>query len=164
MAGSGSWRRGQAQSQHLRDRVLGAPELTARDAAERFAVSPSYVAKGRARLRDAGEHAARPQCNHVPPRLAGHEQALGARVAATPDATLDELQAWLATEQAASVGRTALWKGLARLGLTLKKSTSGPRNRIAPTSPRLGRTGPQRSPRWTRPALCSSTRPGQQPP
>lgn len=133
MAGSGSWRRGQAYSQHLRDRVLAMPELTARQAAARFDVSPSYVVKARARLRDAGERETRPQCNHVPPRLAGHEQVLGERVEAVPDATLDELQAWLAAEQAASVGRTALWKGLARMGLTLKKSTSGPRNRIVPT-------------------------------
>ncbi len=133
MAGSGSWRRGQAYSQHLRDRVLAMAELTARQAAAQFGVSPSYVVKARARLRDAGEREARAQCNHVPPRLAGHEQALGERVQAAPDATLDELQAWLAAEQAACVGRTALWKGLARIGLTLKKSTSGPQNRIAPT-------------------------------
>lgn len=133
MAGSGSWRRGQAYSQHLRDRVLAVPELSARQAAERFEVSPSYVVKARARLRDAGERQVRAQCNHVPPRLAGHEQALEARVAAVPDATLGELQAWLAAEQAAPVGRTALWKELARMGLTLKKSTSGPRNRTGPT-------------------------------
>ena len=133
MAGSGSWRRGQAYSQHLRDRVLAAPDLTARQAAARFDVSPSYVVKTRARLRDAGEREARAQCNHVPPRLCGHEQALGARVQAAPDATLDELRTWLAAEQAAFVGRTALWKGLARMGLTLKKSVSGLRNRIGPT-------------------------------
>ena len=50
-SGSGSWRRGQAYSQHLRDRVLGRPELTARQAAERFGVSVSYVVKARARRR-----------------------------------------------------------------------------------------------------------------
>ena len=127
---AGSWRRGQAYSQHLRDRVLAMPELTARQAAERFGVSPSYVVKARARLRDAGEREARPQCNHVPPRLAGHEQALGARVAAAPDATLDELQAWLAAEQAASVGRTALWKGLARMGVTFKNVWPAPSARV----------------------------------
>lgn len=130
---AGSWRRGQAYSQHLRDRVLAVPDLTARQAAALFDVSPSYVVKARARLRDAGEREAWVQCSPMPPRLAGHEQALGARVEAAPDATLDELRAWLAAEQAAFVGRTALWKGLARMGLTLKKSTSGPRNRIVPT-------------------------------
>lgn len=133
MARSGSWRRGQAYSQHLRDRIRAAPELTARQVASRFDVSPSYVVKARARLRGEGERAARAQCNHVPPRLAGHEGALGERVDAMPDATLDELQAWLAAEQAASVGRTALWKALVRMGLTHKKSPSGPRNRTAPT-------------------------------
>ena len=132
MAGSGSWRRGQAYSQHLRDRVLDLPELSARAAAERFGVSTSYVVKARARLRDADEREARAQRNQVPPRLAGHEQALLERVASVPDATLDELRAWLEAEQATAVGRTALWTGLARLGLTLKKSTSGRPNRTGP--------------------------------
>jgi hypothetical protein len=50
-----AWRRGQAYGQDLRERVLGAAGLSLRAAAARFAVSPSYVAKVRARLRDTGE-------------------------------------------------------------------------------------------------------------
>jgi hypothetical protein len=44
------WRRGQTYLQDLRDRVLGADRVTARQAAERFGVSVSYVVKVRQRL------------------------------------------------------------------------------------------------------------------
>ena len=128
---AGAWRRGRSYGQDLRDRVLGVPGLSVRAAAERFGVSESYVVKARARLRDSGEREARAQRNHVAPKLSGHEAALRERVAAQPDATLAELGTWLAAERAVSVGRTALWRGLARLGLTLKKSTSGRRSRTA---------------------------------
>jgi hypothetical protein len=37
------WRRGKTYSQDLRERVLAAETLTARQAAERFGVSASYV-------------------------------------------------------------------------------------------------------------------------
>lgn len=38
-----AWRRGQTYSQDLRDRVLAANHLSARQAAERFEVSVSYT-------------------------------------------------------------------------------------------------------------------------
>jgi transposase len=126
-----AWRRGKALSQDLRDRVLAAPG-TAREVAARFGVSVSYVVKARARLRDAGTAAAGPQRNRVPPRLSGHEDALRAEVARRPSATCDELRLW-AAGRGVALGRTAVWKALARLGLTLKKSRSGPRSRTAPT-------------------------------
>lgn len=125
------WRRGMALSQDLRDRVLGAPGPAVAVAA-RFGVSVSYVVKARARLRDAGEASARPQRSRAVPRLAGHEEALRAEVARRPSATCEELRAW-AGARGVALGRTAVWKTLARLGLTLKKSRSGPRSRTAPT-------------------------------
>ncbi len=100
-----AWRRGQAYGQDLRERVLGAVGLSLRAAAARFAVSPSYVAKARARLRETGETTPGPgettpgpQRNHVPPRLAPLEDALRARVAAGADATSAELRAWVLAE------------------------------------------------------------------
>ena len=60
-----AWRRGQAYGQDLRERVLGAAGLSLRAAAARFAVSPSYVSKVRARLRETGDTAPGPQRNHV---------------------------------------------------------------------------------------------------
>ena len=149
MAGSGPWRRGQAYSQYLRDRVLAAPDLTARQAAARFDVSPSCVVKARARLRDAGERAAQAQCNYAPSRLRRHEQALGERVGAAPDAILDELQD-LACGGAGGVrGPHRVLERAGPHGVALKKSTSGPPNRIALTSPSpvgLGRAPAQPGP------------------
>jgi len=116
-----AWRRGQAYGQELRDRVLGCPEMILVQVATRFWVSPSYVSKVRARLRDLGDAAPGPQHNHVPPRLAPFADALRAEIAARPDAKLRELRSWLASTHAVRVSHPVLWKVVARLGLTLKK-------------------------------------------
>jgi transposase len=126
-----AWRRGQAYGQDLRDRVLACPELTLVQVATRFGVSPSYVSKVRARLRDLGDAAPGPQHNHVPLRLAPFADALRAEIAARPDAKLRELRSWLASTHAVRVSHPVLWKVVARLGLTLKKSSCGPRSRTA---------------------------------
>jgi transposase len=138
-----AWRRGQAYGQDLRERVLGAWELSLRAAAARFAVSPSYVAKARARLRGTGEATPGPQHNHVPSRLAALGDALRARVANGSDATLAELRAWVLAEHGVRVSQPVMWKTLARLGLTLKKTAA--RRRAGPprrsrSAPRLGRS------------------------
>ena len=117
-----AWRRGQAYGQDLRERVLGATGLSLRAAAARFAVSPSYVAKVRTRLRRTGEATPGPQRNHVPPRLAPLAEALRARVASGSDATLAELRAWALAEHGVAVSQPVMWKALARLGLALKKT------------------------------------------
>jgi transposase len=129
-----AWRRGQAYGQDLRDRVLAATDLTLRQAAERFSVSPSYVSKVRARFRDLGDAAPGPQHNHVPLRLAAFTDALQAQLRAKPDATLTELRSWLSETHTVSVSYPVLWKVVARLGLTLKKSTCTPRSSSARTS------------------------------
>ena len=77
-----AWRRGQAYGQDLRDRVLACPDLTLVEAATRFDISPSYVSKVRARLRDQGDAAPGPQHNHVPLRLALLTDVVRAQVAA----------------------------------------------------------------------------------
>lgn len=128
-----AWRRGQAYGQDLRDRVLACPDLTLVQVATRFGVSPSYVSKVRARLRDLGDAAPGPQHNHVPLRLAPFADALRAEIAARPDAKLRELRCWLEGTHGVRVSHPVLWKVVARLGLTLKKSTCGPRSRTART-------------------------------
>ena len=138
-----AWRRGRAYGQELRERVLAAADLSLRAAAARFAVSPSYVAKARARLRRTGEATPGPQRNHVPPRLAPLADALRARVASGSDASLAELRAWALAEHGVRVSQPVMWKALARLGLTLKKTAArgraGPRRR-GRSAPRLGRS------------------------
>jgi transposase len=134
-----AWRRGQAYGQDLRERVAAATSLSLRAAAARFAVSPSYVAKVRTRLRRTGEATPGPQRNHVPPRLAPLAEALRARVASGSDATLAELRAWVLAEHGVRVSQPVMWKMLARLGLTLKKTAA--RRRAGP--PRRGRSAPR---------------------
>lgn len=128
-----SWRRGQAYGQDLRDRVLACRDLTLAQAAERFGVSKSYVSKVRTRLRDHGDASPGPQHNHVPLRLEPFMDALRGQIAGRPDAKLRELRLWLESTHGVRVSHPVLWKVVTRLGLTLKKSTSGPRSRTVRT-------------------------------
>jgi transposase len=128
-----AWRRGQVYGQDLRDRVLACPDITLGKVANRFGVSPSYISKVRARLRELGDACPGAQRNHVPLRLAPFLDALRARIKAVPDAKLDEVRSWLRETHDVRVSYAVMWKVVARLGVTLKKSTSGPPSRIART-------------------------------
>jgi transposase len=131
-----AWRRGRAYGADLRAGALAAlgAGATVRGAAERFAVSPSHCAKVRLRREATGEVEARPQRGgHLPRKLGAHEAALRARLEEADDATLAELRAWLLRERGVSASLGTVWTAIARMGLTLKKSGSGPRSRIAPT-------------------------------
>lgn len=128
-----AWRRGQALDQDLRDRVLACPDATLAVVAERFGVSKSYVSKVRARLRTFGQSTPGPQHNHVPLRLEPFRDALKLRVTAVPDAKLRDLRDWLQTTHNVHVSHAVMWKVVARLGLTHKKSISEPLNRTART-------------------------------
>jgi len=134
------WRRGQAYSQDLRDRVLSAPG-TAEAVGERLKVSPSHVIKVRARRDRLGEQSARPQKCHVPAKLAGHDEALSARVRRVPDATLLEMVEWARTTLAVTVSVRTMWKRLKMLGLTLKKRRSSPAKGSERMSPKPAATG-----------------------
>jgi transposase len=137
-----SWRRGQAYSQDLRERVLAAEELSARAAAARFGVSVSYVVKARQRRDRLGEMAPGPQRSWTPRKLAAHHDAIAAHVRAHQDATLAELRAWLLAERGVSASTGTLWNTLRRLGLTFKKSVWRPPSGGARTLPRRGASGP----------------------
>ena len=131
-----AWRRGQAYGPDLRGRVLAALDAGAsvREAAARFAVSPSYCAKARLRREATGDAGPGLQRGgHRPRVLAPHEAALRARLDEQADATLAELRAWLRDERGVSVGLVTVWGAVARMGLTLKKSGSGRPSRIART-------------------------------
>ena len=126
-----AWHRGRAYAQDLRDRVLAASGSIA-EIARRLEVSTSYVVRARARQR-LGEASPRAQRNHVPPRLAAVEPALTAEIERRNEQTLAELCAWAEREHGVRVGITAMWKTLARLGLTLKKRPSTPASKSART-------------------------------
>ncbi len=121
--------------------MLAADGLSARQAAARFQVSVSYVVKARQRRERTGEVGTLPRGSRRPPVLAAHAVAIAARIARYPSATLAELRAWLASERGVSVGVTTVWHAVRRLGLTLKKSRSGPPSRRVRTSPRRAMPG-----------------------
>jgi transposase len=126
------WHIGQAYGQDLRDRVLNA-KGSIQEVAARFGVSKSYVARARSRRRRHGEDTPGMQCNHVPLKLSGLEQALVNQVAAVNDWTLQQLCEWVHAEHGIQVGVSTMWKTLARLGLSLKKSYSMPASKRART-------------------------------
>ena len=63
-----------------------------------------------------------------------YHEAIRAAVAARPDATLDELRAWLLEAHGVSASQGGMWNTLDRLGLTLKKRRATLQSRTAPTS------------------------------
>ena len=138
-----AWKSGQSYSADLRSRVLAAVDggIPARSVAARFRVSVSYIYKALGRRDATGETKARPQRNHQQLKLAAQHEVIKAEVAQRPDATLDELRAWLLAAHGVAASLGLMHRTLARLGLTLKKSRSGPRSRTGPSSPSSARTG-----------------------
>ena len=130
-----SWRLGRAYSQDLRDKIMAAFDAgePAREVAERFDVSVSYIYKADLRRRRTGDTAPGAQRNQVPLRLGPHREAILGHIAKHPDATMAELREWLAAERGVSVCLATVWKTLNRFGLTFKKSRSGRPSRTAPT-------------------------------
>jgi transposase len=79
-------------SQDLRDRIihtLEAGQDTHPVVAERFRVSPSFVAKLWHRWRHSGSRAAKPHAGGKSRRLKDHTETLRREVAQQPDATLE---------------------------------------------------------------------------
>lgn len=129
------WRRGQAYSQDLRDRVLAADGESARDVADRLEVSASYVVKARQRRdRDGRLTAGRQSCG---PRrtLADHDAAIEENVREHPDATLEERRVWLRQVHGVSVSIGTMWNTLRQLEITRKKRPSRRVSGLASTSP-----------------------------
>ena len=139
------WQRGRSYSQDLRDRVLAADDLSARQAAERFAVSVSYVIKARQRRQRTGLVTTKARGYRRPRRVAGLEKAILRQVARRSSATLAELRAWLLRRHGVSVSLGTMWKTLRDLGLTLKKSRCGPVSRRVRTLPQPAISGAEDS-------------------
>jgi transposase len=136
---------GKPYSQDLRERVIATVGSGTRvcAAARLFLVSVSYVSKVVDRQRTTGETTARAGRVGRKPKLAPHDDAIRARVAAHPDATLEELQAWLSDERRVKVSIGCLWNRLKLLKLPLKKSRSAPPSKTGRMSPRRARNGAQ---------------------
>jgi len=137
------WQRGKAYGQDLRERVFAASDedTPVGVIAEMLFVSTSYVSKVLGRRRDTGETTARPQRCHVPPKLKPYHSAIRKRVSACPDATLEELKAWLLEAHDVEASTTLIWETLKLLDLTLKKRPFTRPNRIDRMSLRRAETG-----------------------
>lgn len=139
---------GKPYSQDLRERVMGAVDEGERvyALAPLFRVSVSYIYKALGRRRETGETTARTGRAGRKPKLAAHDAALGAHVAAHADATLEEIRAWLAADRNITVSIGCLWNRLEFLGLPLKKSHNARPSRIGRMLPRRARSGAPRRP------------------
>jgi len=126
-------------STDLRERVLAACDAGAKTkaVAKTFSVSPSWVRRLKQRRREGKPIAPASPRNKRVPKLDAYADAIRARVAETPDLTLAELRAALGV----AVGLSTLWAAVARLGLTVKKKSSGRPSRTARTSPAGGPSG-----------------------
>jgi transposase len=146
------WRRGRAYAQDLRERVFAAADagLPVGRIAEMLFVSISYVSKVLGRRRNTGETTARPQRCHVPRKLIGLLAAIQEQVEARPDATIEELRAWLRETHKVAASVTLMWETLAHLNLTLKKRPCTQQSRTARTWPRHAPSGVRTSPVWPR--------------
>jgi len=111
-------------SMDLRRRIVGAVERgsSIREAARRFAVSPSAAIKLMQRVRATGSPAPARYGGHRRPLLEPHEAELRTLVEATPDITLAELKAELERRFGVVAGLSTLHKALRWIGLRHKKS------------------------------------------
>jgi transposase len=114
----------------LRERIVVALQETSSSllVAARFRVSASFVRKLRLLSERTGDIA--------PRKVPGRERAVKGRdelllvgiVREQPDATLEELREALVERGGPPVSGTTMWRQLNRMGLTLKKKRSVPRN------------------------------------
>ena len=110
-------------SQDLRERIVAAVAdgCSRRQAALRFAVSPSAAVKLLRRVEDTGSLAPAQIGGYRRPLLEPHAAVLGALVAAKPDITLAELQTALAARGIVVKALSTIDDALRRLGLVRKK-------------------------------------------
>ena len=110
-------------SMDLRRRIVRAVERgsSIRQAARRFAVSPSAAIKLMQRVRATGSPAPARCGGHRRPVLAPHESDLRGLVEATPDITLAELQRELERCRGVRAGLSTIHTALRRIGLRHKK-------------------------------------------
>jgi transposase len=111
-------------SMDLRLRIVRAVEggSAIREAARRFAVSPSAAIKLMQRVRATGSAAPERYGGYRRPLLAPHESTLRRLVETQPDITLAEVQAALHARIGIRAGLSTIHNALRRSGLRHKKS------------------------------------------
>jgi transposase len=126
----------------LRRRVLKDCDagVGTRAVAAKFSVSESWVRKLKQQRRQTGSIAPLTATPGPKPTLEPHADRLRELVRAEPDLSAEEYRDRLGVDVAA----VTVWRALRRLGLTHKKSPSGPPSRTGPTSRPGGRSGGRR--------------------
>jgi len=124
----------------LRQRILDAVETgvgTKRDIAKLFGVHESFIYKLLRQQRERGHIAPLPHGGGAEAKLTeDHLLKLTDLVAATPDATLDELRQQMQKKARLSVSLATIWRGLEALGWSRKKSPSATRRPTRQSGPR----------------------------
>jgi transposase len=122
-------------SRDLRDRIVRAVEggSSIRQAALRFAVSPSAAVKLMRRFRASGSPAPARFGGHRRPILNEHEVLIRSLLDTKADISLTEIQTELARHGVVVGATSTIGRWLRRAGLTRKKSPSGPPSRIGRT-------------------------------
>ena len=111
-----------------------------RKIAEMFSVHESFIYKLLRQKRERGDIAPLPHGGGAPAKLSGDQlQQLPTLVAATPDATLDELRAQMHRKARVAVSLSTICRGLQTLGLSRKKSPSSPPKPTPKSGPRSKR-------------------------
>ncbi len=122
-----------AYSLDLRARIVAAVERqigSKRKIADLFGVHESFIYKLLRQKRDRGDIAPLPHGGGARAKLSEDQlMQLPDLVAATPDATLDELRAQLAKKARVAVSLSTLCRGLQALGLSRKKVHARVRSR-----------------------------------
>jgi len=118
-------------SMDLRQRVLTDCDagLPTAQVAAKYTVSPAWVRRLKQRRRETGEVAPRAGRHGPKPSWDAYTDALCDAVRQQPDATLAELRNRLGL----TVALSTLWRAVAALRLTVKKKSSAPPSRTAPT-------------------------------
>ncbi len=118
----------------LRKRIVDAVERgvgTRSEIARLFGVHESFVYKLLRQKRERGDIAPLPHGGGAQPKLNEDQlMILTSLVAKTPDATLDELREQIKKQTRVEVSVPTVWRALDALGLSRKKSLSGPQRPI----------------------------------
>ena len=128
----------------LRERIFAAYQAgeSSGDVAERFAVSPAFVRRLAQRHRETGSLEPKGGRRGPRPRLEGRHDDIRRLNRERPDLTPAEVRDRLGLAASA----LTVWRALRALGLTFKKSPSGPRSGTGRTSPRPAASGRRPSP------------------
>jgi transposase len=120
-------------SQDLRERIIAAREHGAGtgEVCRRFGVSRKSVERFWKQHRQSGHCRPKQVGGYRRSRLEKHDRILSRWIAAQADLTLSELQNRCREDLKVSIGITALWHRLERLGLSYKKNDARRRARSA---------------------------------